>query len=126
MRDDGARDAGFTPLTVATSAPDHKPYYPGAHELHMRWIGDRDSGRLLGCQIAGHRDGPVAMRIDIPAAAIFAGLAIDQIGDLDLSYTPPFGMPWDALQLAAQAWTAELEPKRAPTVVASHHEHPQR
>jgi NADPH-dependent 2,4-dienoyl-CoA reductase/sulfur reductase-like enzyme len=126
LRDDEAREGGFKPLTVASSAPDHKPYYPGAHELHMRWTGDRDSGRLLGCQIAGHRDGQVAKRIDIPASAIVARLAVEQISDLDLSYTPPFGMPWDALQLGAQAWTAELVPKRAPTLVASHHEHPEK
>jgi hypothetical protein len=104
---------GFNALTVASSAPDHKPYYPGAHELHMRWTGDRDSG-LLGCQIAGHRDAQVAKRVDVPAAAIFAGLAVEQISDLDLSYTPPFGMPWDALQLGAQAWTAGLEPNAHP------------
>lgn len=89
LRDDEAREGGFKPLTVASSAPDHKPYYPGAHELHMRWTGDRDSERLLGCQIAGHRDGQVAKRIDIPASAIFAGLAVEQISDLEpLLHTP--------------------------------------
>jgi NADPH-dependent 2,4-dienoyl-CoA reductase/sulfur reductase-like enzyme len=93
LRDDEAHAGGFNPLTVASSAPDHKPYYPRAHALHMRWIGDRDRGLLLGCQIAGHRDAQVAKRIDVPAAAIFAGLAVEQISDLDLSYTPPFGMP---------------------------------
>jgi hypothetical protein len=25
--------------------------------------------------------------------------------DLDLSYTPPLGSPWDAVQAGAQAWT---------------------
>jgi hypothetical protein len=80
----------------------------------MRWTGDRDSGRLLGCQIAGPRDGQTAKRIDIPAAAIFAELAVDQVNDLDLSYTPPFGTPWDALQVAAQAWqAAATTPRRA-------------
>jgi hypothetical protein len=48
----------------------------------------------------------VAKRIDVYAAALFAGLSVDAISDLDLSYTPPFGSPWDAVQLAAQAWTA--------------------
>ena len=27
-----------------------------------------------------------------------------KLNDLDLSYTPPFGTPWDALQAGAQAW----------------------
>jgi hypothetical protein len=32
-------------------------------------------------------------------------MTVDAISDLDLSYTPPLGSPWDAVQLAAQAWT---------------------
>jgi hypothetical protein len=31
-------------------------------------------------------------------------MTVDGLSDLDLSYTPPFGSPWDAIQLAAQAW----------------------
>ncbi len=104
LRDDEARDAGFDPRTVPSSAPDHKAYYPPAHDLRMRWTGNADTGRLLGCQIAGHRDAQVAKRIDTAATAIFGALTIDQISDLDLSYSPPFGSPWDALQLGAQAF----------------------
>jgi hypothetical protein len=89
----------------------------------MRWTGDRDSGRLLGCQIAGHHDGQVAKRIDTPATAIFDGLSVDQVNDLDLSYTPPFGMPWDALQVGAQAWLAAQHRTRAGLETASSHEH---
>jgi hypothetical protein len=34
-------------------------------------------------------------------------MTVDGLSDLDLSYTPPFGSPWDAIQLAAQAWTRQ-------------------
>jgi NADPH-dependent 2,4-dienoyl-CoA reductase/sulfur reductase-like enzyme len=105
LRDDEARAAGFDPLTVAATAPDHKPYYPGAHDIAMRWTADRTSGRLLGCQLVGHQSTQIAKRIDVPATAMHAGWTIDRISDLDLSYTPPFGSPWDALQVGAQAWT---------------------
>ncbi|WP_460829475.1 hypothetical protein [Nocardioides hungaricus] len=27
--------------------------------------------------------------------------------ELDLSYTPPLGSPWDAVQMATQAWVKE-------------------
>lgn len=104
LRDQEARAAGFEPVTVAAEADDHKRYYRGAHELAMRWTADAHSGRVLGCQILGHRDGQVAKRIDVVATAVFAGLTIDEISDLDLSYTPPFGSPWDALQVGAQRW----------------------
>ena len=74
--------------------------------MHIRVTGDRRSGQLLGAQILGHWQAEVAKRIDVYAAALFAGLSVDAINDLDLSYTPPLGSPWDAVQLAAQAWTA--------------------
>jgi hypothetical protein len=34
-------------------------------------------------------------------------MTVDGLNDLDLSYTPPFGSPWDAVQMAAQAWTRQ-------------------
>jgi hypothetical protein len=31
-------------------------------------------------------------------------MTVDGLSDLDLSYTPPLGSPWDAVQMGAQAW----------------------
>lgn len=107
LRDAEAEAAAFDPLTVGSVAFDHKPYYPGARELAVRITGDRVSGRLLGAQIVGHRDAQVAKRIDIAAVALFDRTSVDRISDQDLSYTPPFGSPWDAVQVAAQAWSKE-------------------
>jgi hypothetical protein len=70
----------------------------------MRFTGDRATGRLLGVQLFGHKHAEVAKRIDIAATAIDHGTTIDEVSDLDLSYTPPLGSPWDAVQLGAQAW----------------------
>jgi NADPH-dependent 2,4-dienoyl-CoA reductase/sulfur reductase-like enzyme len=106
LRDDEARRAGFDPLTVQTEVWDHKAYYPDPHQLSIRVTGDRRSGQLLGAQLLGHWQSEVARRVDVYAAALFAGQSVDAISDLDLSYTPPLGSPWDAVQLAAQAWTA--------------------
>jgi hypothetical protein len=61
---------------------------------------------MLGVQLFGHRHSEIAKRIDTAAAAIFGGLSVDALSDLDLSYTPPLGSPWDALQAAGQAWSA--------------------
>jgi pyruvate/2-oxoglutarate dehydrogenase complex dihydrolipoamide dehydrogenase (E3) component len=70
----------------------------------MRFTGDRRTGRLLGVQMFGHRNAEIAKRIDIAATAIFNAMDIESINDLDLSYTPPLGSPWDAVQLGSQAW----------------------
>jgi hypothetical protein len=34
-------------------------------------------------------------------------MTVDAVSDLDLSYTPPFGSPGDAIQAGAQAWTRQ-------------------
>ncbi|HLG66366.1 MAG TPA: FAD-dependent oxidoreductase [Acidimicrobiales bacterium] len=105
LRDHEATAAGFDPLTVESEADDHKAYYPGSHRIRMRCTGDRKTGRLLGFQLVGHRHAEIAKRIDIAAAALFSELAVDQLSDLDLSYTPPLGSPWDAVQAGAHAWS---------------------
>jgi catechol 2,3-dioxygenase-like lactoylglutathione lyase family enzyme len=104
LRDHEALAAGFDPLTVAAAADDHKAYYPGSHRIEMRVTGDRRSGRLLGLQLFGHRHAEIAKRVDIAATAIFHEMTVDGLSDLDLSYTPPLGSPWEALQTGAQAW----------------------
>ena len=98
LRDHEAAPAGFDPATVASEADDHKAYYPGSHKIAMRYTGDRDTGQLLGLQLVGHLGSEIAKRIDTAATAIFNQMTVDGISDLDLSYTPPLGSPWDALQ----------------------------
>jgi NADPH-dependent 2,4-dienoyl-CoA reductase/sulfur reductase-like enzyme len=108
-----AAEAGFEPATTETAADDHKRYYPDARTVRVRLTADRHDRRLLGVQILGAVPTAVAKRIDTAAAALYAGLTVDDLIDLDLSYTPPLGTPWDVLQkrctrLAASAPLSQL------------------
>jgi len=69
----------------------------------MRYTADRPTGMLLGLQLVGRLGSEIAKRIDIAATAMFNEMT-DGMSDLDLSYTPPLGSPWDALQTGAQTW----------------------
>jgi NADPH-dependent 2,4-dienoyl-CoA reductase/sulfur reductase-like enzyme len=109
VRDHEAIAAGYHPCTVESRADDHKAYYPGATTVHARTTGDLTTGRLLGVQMVGAIQSGVHKRIDTAATAIHAGLDVDQLNDLDLSYTPPLGSPWDILQTAAQNWTGTCQ-----------------
>jgi NADPH-dependent 2,4-dienoyl-CoA reductase/sulfur reductase-like enzyme len=100
-------DQGWAPATTASSPDDHKAYFPGATPIAARVTGDTRTGRLLGAQLVGRRPAEVSKRIDVFAAALFHGMSVEDLNDLDLSYTPPLGSPWDAVQLAAQAWTRD-------------------
>ncbi len=106
LRERDASPAGYSPVTTAAAADDHKRYYPDAHPISFRVTGDTRDGRLLGAQLVGRRGTEVAKRVDTYATAIYAGLTVEQVSELDLSYTPPLGSPWDAVQVATQAWSA--------------------
>jgi NADPH-dependent 2,4-dienoyl-CoA reductase/sulfur reductase-like enzyme len=100
-----AAEAGFDPVTIESEFWDHKAYYPGAKKLHFRVTGDRSTCKLFGAQIVGSWKAEVSKRIDVFATALFHGMRVDELNDLDLSYTPPLGSPWDAIQMSAQAWS---------------------
>jgi hypothetical protein len=70
----------------------------------MHLTADQATRRLLGAQLVGHLHAQVAKRVDILATTIFYAGTVDDIGDLDMSYTPPLGMPYDAIQVAAHTW----------------------
>ena len=104
LLEEEAQEAGFDPLTTETEAYDHKQYYPGARKLRLRLTADRTTGRLLGAQIIGPWGAEIAKRADVFATALYNGMRVEDLNDLDLSYTPPVGAPWDAIQAAAQSW----------------------
>jgi NADPH-dependent 2,4-dienoyl-CoA reductase/sulfur reductase-like enzyme len=104
LHDADAREAGFDPVSADLDTWDHRVYYPGATPILIRVTGDRTSGKLLGRQIIGGHGAEIAKRIDIFAVALFHGMDIEALNDLDLSYTPPLSSPWDPVQMSAQNW----------------------
>lgn len=104
LREEEALQLGFDALAVEITTYDHKVYYPGATDLVVRMIGDKASGALLGAQIMGSYGKEVSKRIDTVATALYHRMRVEDLSELDLSYTPPLSSPWDPVQMAAQAW----------------------
>ncbi|MEP9383358.1 FAD-dependent oxidoreductase [Nocardioides cheoyonin] len=104
LREHEAVGAGFHPVSTTATPDDHKAYYPGATAITIRITGDATTGRLLGAQLIGHKGAEVAKRVDTYATALFHQMTVTGITELDLAYTPPLGSPWDAVQMATQAW----------------------
>ena len=93
-----ARAAGLAAVATDVTSRSRAKYYPGGSPLHVRLVHAPD-GRLLGAQMAG-REG-AAKRIDVLATALHAGLGIDDLAALDLSYAPPYAPAYDPVLLAA-------------------------
>ncbi|HRK46388.1 MAG TPA: CoA-disulfide reductase, partial [Nocardioides sp.] len=107
LREHEALQAGYAPATTQATPDDHKAYYPGSNPITIRITGDTATGRLLGAQLVGTRSTETAKRVDTYATALFHGMTVDALSQLDLAYTPPLGSPWDAVQMAAQTWVKE-------------------
>lgn len=96
-----AHEAGFRPVAVEADATTRAGYYPGAAPITTKLLFDESSRALLGAQIVG-REG-AAKRIDVLAVALWNGMTVDEVVDLDLSYAPPYSPVWDPVLVAARA-----------------------
>lgn len=101
-----ARAAGFDAVSVLVPGPDREHFVPGAGLLKLKLVADRATRRLLGVQGVGAGGDK---RIDVAAAAIAAGLTVDQVANLDLGYAPPFGPVIDNLITAANVARNKLD-----------------
>ncbi|MBR6951731.1 MAG: FAD-dependent oxidoreductase [Oscillospiraceae bacterium] len=72
-------------------------YYPDAMPLLLKLTVERQSGRLLGAQGIGRKG--VDKRIDVLATAIYGGMTVFDLEDLDLAYAPPFSSAKDPVIL---------------------------
>jgi NADPH-dependent 2,4-dienoyl-CoA reductase/sulfur reductase-like enzyme len=101
-----ARNAGFDPAEVVIQSQNRGHKYPGASVINVQLVGDKKSGRLLGAQMVG-KDG-AAHRINAPAVALQAKMSVEEFGQSDLAYAPPFGPSWDPLLTAANQLVKSL------------------
>jgi NADPH-dependent 2,4-dienoyl-CoA reductase/sulfur reductase-like enzyme len=96
-----ARELGFGYEAVTIESTTRAGYFPGAGRITVKLLAEQRSGRLLGGQVVGE-DG-AAKRVDVPATALTAGMTVEEMTALDLSYAPPFGPVWDPVLIAARA-----------------------
>lgn len=75
-------------------------YYSKENPMTLKILYHADTRQLLGGQIIGGLG--VDKRVDVLATALFHGMKIDELEDLDLSYAPPYNSVWDPLQQAAR------------------------
>ncbi|MBC7002233.1 pyridine nucleotide-disulfide oxidoreductase family protein [Photobacterium sp. BZF1] len=77
----------------------HASYYPGAETVSLKLLFEPKSGKILGAQAVG-KDG-VDKRIDVLAVAQRAGMTVEQLQHLELTYAPPYGSAKDVINQAA-------------------------
>ena len=107
LTDRWARGLGRDAVSATVETTTKAGYFPGARPMTLRLTAERVAGLLLGAQIVG-REGS-AIRIDTCATALWTGLTVSELVDLDLAYAPPFSSVWDPVQVAARALLPQLD-----------------
>lgn len=106
----GAGEAMAAGIEVSVSVANSRTragYYPDGSTVTVKTIVRRSDGVLLGAQVIG---GPGAgKRIDALATAVWAGMTVDELAMVDLSYAPPFSPVWDPVVFAAGVAAKNLQ-----------------
>jgi len=93
-------------VSARIEALDRAAYDPAARKIWVKLLAERDSRKLIGAQVVGYGD--ASKRIDVAATAVTAGMRVDELAQLDLAYSPPYGTLWDPLLTAAQAMLRKM------------------
>jgi len=94
-----ARAAGLPVGVAVVHKEHHATYYPGAQEIALKLVYDRETSRLLGAQAFGRAG--VDKRIDVLATALQGRMTLDDLAELDLAYAPPYSTANDPVNVAA-------------------------
>jgi CoA-disulfide reductase len=81
-----------------TYSGSHASYYPGAVNMSIKVIFEKETGKILGAQIVGY-DG-VDKRCDVLATAIRAKMTAYDLTELELCYAPPYSSAKDPVNMA--------------------------
>ncbi|MFC7391873.1 FAD-dependent oxidoreductase [Scopulibacillus cellulosilyticus] len=100
LTEQDAEKLGLDIESVKIKSTDIAGYFPGKHPLWVKLIAEKGSKKLLGGQFIGKQG--AAKRTDVIATALYSGLTLTDIEDLDISYAPPFNSVWDPVQQAAR------------------------
>lgn len=94
-----AKQAGIDVDFAYVIPPDKVGLMPDSHPLHFKLLFEIPTGRVLGAQAVGK--GNVDKRIDVIAAIIMMDGTLEDLQELELCYSPLFGIPRDVVNQAA-------------------------
>ncbi len=98
-----AQAAGFDAFAETIRHWTRVRIYPGSQPIHVRYVVERRTGRLLGAELAAQEG--AAQRANVLVPLIRNGWSVKDMNALDLIYTPPFAPMHDPLLVAAhKAW----------------------
>jgi len=93
-----AKQLGMDVETVYILAPDKVSLMPNSNVLHFKLVFEKSTGKILGAQAIGK--GNADKRIDVIATLITMNGTVEDLKELELSYSPMFSTAKDVVNLA--------------------------
>ncbi|MGM0841104.1 MAG: CoA-disulfide reductase [Bacillota bacterium] len=91
------KEKGYSYRTSVHEGKSHAGYYPGARDVYVRVHFCPDTGKIFGGNVVGGEG--VDKQIDVLATAIYGGLTITDLQEIETCYAPPFSSPKGLLNM---------------------------
>ena len=98
---DVALAEGFDADVALTAPSDRAHFFPTEAVVCFQMVFDRRTRRVLGVQGFGPMGDGISARIDAAAAYITMGATIEDFGNLEMAYAPPFSAAIDSINALA-------------------------
>jgi NADPH-dependent 2,4-dienoyl-CoA reductase/sulfur reductase-like enzyme len=106
LSEEEAHGVGFDAVSASVESGSKAGYFPGGGPVFIKLVADRETGRLLGAEVAGEN---ADKYVDICATALWGRLSYPDLINLDLAYAPPFGPTLSPVIAAASVLANEFE-----------------
>ena len=98
LNEKAAKAQGLNYEKSFTYSASHATYYPGAVNMSIKTVFDKETGKILGAQVVGYEGAD--KRCDVIATAIRFGATAADLTKLELCYAPPFSSAKDPVNMA--------------------------
>jgi NADPH-dependent 2,4-dienoyl-CoA reductase/sulfur reductase-like enzyme/rhodanese-related sulfurtransferase len=102
---EAARQEGLDAAAALVVQQDHAHFYPVQELVYLNLVVDRQTRRLLGAQGVCHNGDALVGRINSIAALLLHRGTIEDLSNLEVAYSPPYGTALDIVNSVAN--TAE-------------------
>lgn len=107
LADFEAKKLGFEPVSVVITNLDKSKYMPEAKEITIKLTADKNTHKLLGVQCIGFGDAD--KRVNILATALLKEFTVEELVNIDLTYSPPVSISIDPILIATYKLIEKLE-----------------
>lgn len=95
LSEEKAQALGFETVSSFVVKEDKPAYMPNAKDIYFKLVVDKKTHKILGAQALGAMNGDKS--ISVVSSAILAGMTVEKLVDIDLSYAPPVSTTIDVL-----------------------------